>query len=59
MSYDIACQRDDVSSKGHMELVITRDAYDGMADFILSAPGKSDTPMTVLVNARRVGDCTK
>ncbi len=59
MTYDIACQRDDVSSKGRMELVVTRESYDGMADFILSAPGKSDTPMNVMINARRVGDCTK
>jgi hypothetical protein len=59
LSYDIACQRDDVTSKGRMELVVTRESYDGMADFVLSAPGKSDTPMNVMINARRVGDCAK
>ncbi len=59
VSYDITCTSAAVNHKGHMDVVMTSESYDGMADFQVSAPGKSDTPMTVVVNARRVGDCTK
>ena len=59
MSYDLACTRDEVSHKGRMEIVFSGDSYDGIADFKVNAPGKTETPMTVMVNARRVGECTK
>jgi hypothetical protein len=42
-----------------MDLVIGAENYDGMADLTISAPGAKDVPMTVMVNAKRVGDCTK
>ncbi|HQR11751.1 MAG TPA: DUF3617 family protein [Casimicrobiaceae bacterium] len=59
LSYDLVCKRDEFTNQGRMELVVGSQSYDGMADLRIGAPGKNDTPMTVMVNARRVGDCTK
>ena len=42
-----------------MELVVGHDSYDGMADMKVSAPGKTDTPITSSINAKRIGDCPK
>jgi Protein of unknown function (DUF3617) len=58
-TYALSCKRDEFTNAGRMELVIGSQNYDGMADMTVSAPGKKDTPMTVLVNARRIGDCAK
>ena len=58
-TYDLACKRDEYTNRGRMELVIGSANYDGMADMKISAAGKSDTPMTVIVNAKRIGDCQK
>ena len=58
-TYELACARDDVTSRGRMELFTRSDSYDGMIDLTLSAPGKKDTPMTVIINAKRIGDCPK
>lgn len=59
LSYDLVCKRDEFTNQGRMELVVGSQSYDGLADLRISAPGKNDTPMTVMVNAKRVGDCTK
>lgn len=58
-TYDLACRRDPYLNRGRMELVMGPASYDGMADMKISAPGKTDTPMTVMVNAKRIGDCAK
>ena len=58
-TYELACARDDVTSRGRMELFTRSDSYDGMIDLTLSAPGSKDTPMTVIINAKRIGDCPK
>jgi hypothetical protein len=58
-TYDIACKRDEFTNRGRMELVTGSTTYDGMADMKISAAGKTDTPMTVIVNAKRIGDCQK
>jgi len=58
-TYDIACTRSELTNRGRMELVTSSTHYDGMADMKVSAPGKTDTAMTVMVNAKRVGDCQK
>jgi hypothetical protein len=42
-----------------MELVVGTTSYDGMADMKVSAPGKTDTPITFVINAKRIGDCAK
>jgi Protein of unknown function (DUF3617) len=58
-TYDMVCTRDEYTTRGRMELFIHAETYDGMSDLKIGAPGKSDTPMTVLVNARRIGNCSK
>jgi len=58
-TYDMACTRGELTNRGRMELVTGSTNYDGMADMKVSAPGKTDTAMTVMVNAKRVGDCQK
>jgi hypothetical protein len=58
-TYELACANAEYSMRGRMELFTNPASYDGMSDFTLSAPGKSNTPMTVMVNARRIGDCSK
>jgi hypothetical protein len=59
VAYDLSCKKDDVASRGRTELVVGSTSYDGMADLKLTAPGKVETPMTAMLNARRVGDCAK
>ena len=59
LTYDMACKQETYLNRGRMELVVGGTHYDGMADMKISAPGKTDTPMTVMVNARRIGDCQK
>jgi hypothetical protein len=59
MTYDMACRQEPYVNRGRMELVLGSASYDGMADMKISAPGRKDTPMTVMVNARRIGDCQK
>jgi hypothetical protein len=34
-------------------------SYDGIANLKLNAPGKVETPMTAMLNAKRIGDCQK
>ena len=58
-TYDMTCKRDEYTHRGRMELVVGSANYDGIADLKITAAGKRDTPMTVVVNARRVGDCQK
>jgi hypothetical protein len=59
MTYDMACKLEQYVNRGRMELVLASTSYDGMADMKISAPGKKDTPMTVMVNAKRIGECQK
>lgn len=59
MTYDMACRQEQYVNHGRMELVLGGASYDGMADMKISAPGRKDTPMTVMVNAKRIGDCPK
>jgi len=59
VAYDLSCKKDDVASRGRMELVVSGTSYDGMADMKLNAPGKVETPMTAMLNAKRIGDCPK
>jgi hypothetical protein len=59
ITYDMACTQAQYVNRGRMELVLGSASYDGMADMKISAPGKKDTPMTVMVNAKRIGDCQK
>ena len=59
VTYDLSCKQDQVVSRGRTELVMGSASYDGMADMKLSAPGRVETPMTSMLNARRIGDCQK
>jgi len=58
-TYDMACTRDVYSNRGRIELVVGTTNYDGMADMKVSAPGKTDTSITFVINAKRIGDCSK
>jgi hypothetical protein len=58
-SYDIACRQNSVTSVGRMELFHGVDMYDGKADLRIITPGKAEAPMSVTINARRIGDCSK
>jgi hypothetical protein len=59
VAYDLSCRKDEVVIRGRTELVVGTTSYDGMADMKLNAPGKVETPMTAMLNARRIGDCPK
>ena len=58
-TYDLSCKRDEFVNRGRMELVTGSTNYDGLANMKVSASGSKDTPMTVIVNAKRIGDCSK
>ena len=59
VTYDLSCKQDQVVNRGRTELIVSGTNYDGMADMKLSAPGRAETPMTAMLNAKRVGDCQK
>ena len=59
VTYDLSCKQDEVVNRGRTELFVSGTNYDGTADMKLNAPGKAETPMTALLNARRIGDCQK
>jgi len=59
VTYDLSCKQDQVVNRGRMDLVVGSTNYDGMADMKLNAPGKAETPMTAMLNAKRIGDCQK
>ena len=59
VTYDLSCKQDQVVNRGRTELIVSGTNYDGMADMKLNAPGKVETPMTAMLNAKRIGDCPK
>jgi hypothetical protein len=59
VAYDLSCKKNDVVSSGRTELVVGSTSYDGIANLKLNAPGKVETPMTAMLNAKRIGDCQK
>jgi hypothetical protein len=59
VAYDLSCKKDEVVSRGRMELVVGGTSHDGMANMKLNAPGKVETPMTAMLNARRIGNSRK
>ena len=59
VAYDLSCKKDDVVSRGRTELVMGSTSYDGIANMKLNAPGKVETPLTAMLNAKRIGDCQK
>jgi hypothetical protein len=58
-TYDMVCKLDQLTTRGRMELFRTSDSYDGMTDMKFIGVGSSDIPVTVVVNAKRIGDCAK
>ena len=58
-SYDMACKLDTLAVRGHMEIITNAESYDGMNDLVFDGLGVKDERGVVIVNAKRVGDCTK
>jgi Protein of unknown function (DUF3617) len=58
-AYDMVCKLDRLTARGRMELVTGSENYDGMTDMKFSGIGSEDIPVTVMVNAKRLGDCEK
>jgi Protein of unknown function (DUF3617) len=58
-SYDMTCKIDSIDMRGHMDIVSGTDSYDGMNDLVFNGAGVKDMRGTVVVNAKRIGDCTK
>jgi hypothetical protein len=58
-TYDLACTMDDMSMNGRMNLVVDADHYGGEAQMTIKRKGTPDRPVTMLITARRVGDCPK
>jgi len=58
-AYDLVCKLDRLTARGRMDLVTGSESYDGMTDMKFSGIGSADIPVTVIVNAKRVGDCEK
>ena len=57
--YDMVCKIDYLTARGRMELVTGTESYDGITDMKFIGIGSQDIPVTVIVNAKRVGDCEK
>lgn len=58
-TYDITCRQNGVTSLGRMEVNYASDMYDGRAELKIITPGKAEAPMSVVINARRIGECSK
>lgn len=58
-TYDMVCKLDQLTARGRMELITASENYDGMTDMKFSGIGSADIPVTVVVNAKRIGDCPK
>jgi hypothetical protein len=58
-AYDMVCKIDQLTARGRMDLVTGSESYDGMTDMKFSGIGAEDIPVTVMVNAKRLGDCEK
>jgi Protein of unknown function (DUF3617) len=58
-SYDMACKLDALSVRGHMEIVTSAESYDGMNDLTFDGVGVKNERGVVIVNAKRIGECTK
>ena len=58
-TYDMICKLDSLGVRGHMEVVSGSDSYDGMNDLVFNGMGVKNMRGTVIVNAKRIGDCTK
>jgi hypothetical protein len=50
---------DNLTSRGRMDLTLAADSYDGKTEMAFTGLGKSNLSMTVVINGRRIGDCTK
>ncbi len=58
-TYDIECMNGAVVSQGRAELRIAADHYDGRVAMTVSENGLAGRPLAMLINAKRVGACTK
>jgi len=57
--YDMVCKADNITSRGRMDVTMGGERYDGKTNMVISGIGKTDVPMTIVVSARRTGDCSK
>jgi hypothetical protein len=58
-TYNITCRQDGVTSLGRMEVNYAGDMYDGKGELSIITPGNAGAPMSVAINARRIGECSK
>ncbi len=57
--YDMVCKADNITSRGRMDVTMSRDSYDGKSTMVISGIGKTDVLMTIVIGAKRIGDCKK
>ncbi len=58
-TYDTACKLDNLTVRGRMELYRHPESYDGLSDMQFGGVRSKDIPATIVVNAKRIGDCAK
>ena len=58
-TYDTACKLDTLTVRGRTELFRHSDSYDGLSDMKFGGVLPAEVPVTVVVNAKRIGDCPK
>lgn len=58
-TYDTACKLDNLTVRGRMELYRRAESYDGLSDMKFGGVRTKDIPATIVVNAKRIGDCPK
>jgi hypothetical protein len=57
--YDMVCKVDNITSRGRMDITMGSDRYDGKTNMVISGIGTTDVPMTIVISAKRTGDCSK
>jgi len=58
-TYDLACTQDVLTTRGHAEIVYAADAYTGKVNLLVTGKSIAGLPIAMVIDAKRVGECTK
>jgi len=57
VTYELACQDNQVRTRGVADITFNGDRYDGRVELVLVGRNVTGVPAIMSINARRVGDC--
>jgi hypothetical protein len=58
-TYELACTKDTLATKGKADIRFGGDRYDGKVDLTVTEKGGASVPFVMTIAAKRIGDCTK